>query len=92
MPVYEYEATGEGCAACRNGFEVIRAMSDPPVETCPICKGPVKRKVSAAFVQGKPLDPMASSNLEAKGFARYEKDKQGLYRKTGGLGPDIIKK
>jgi putative FmdB family regulatory protein len=92
MPVYEYEAVDAGCAACRDGFEVLRAMNDPPVEVCPICGGPVRRRLSAAFVLGRPLDPMAPSNLAAKGFSRYEKDKQGLYRKTSGPGPDQIKK
>jgi putative FmdB family regulatory protein len=38
MPIYEYE-----CAKCGHEFEREQRMSDPPVKTCPKCKG---RKVT----------------------------------------------
>jgi putative FmdB family regulatory protein len=38
MPIYEYE-----CDKCGHAFEREQRMSDPPVKTCPKCRG---RKVT----------------------------------------------
>jgi putative FmdB family regulatory protein len=38
MPIYEYE-----CDKCGHAFEREQSMSEPPVKTCPKCKG---RKVT----------------------------------------------
>lgn len=38
MPIYEYE-----CDKCGHAFEREQAMADPPIKTCPKCKG---RKVT----------------------------------------------
>ncbi len=94
MPVYEYQAKDpeKSCAACRDGFELIRSFSDPPVETCLLCHNPVVKKISAANINSRIGDPLSKSNLEAQGFTRYQKDSQGSYRKTAGHGPDLIKK
>jgi putative FmdB family regulatory protein len=45
MPLYEYE-----CAPCLTIYEVPQRMSDPPLETCPKCHGPVARLISAPNV------------------------------------------
>lgn len=42
MPVYEYE-----CAPCLTIYEVRQGMEDPPLETCPRCRGTVTRIISA---------------------------------------------
>lgn len=42
MPLYEYE-----CDACHHRFERIRKFSDPPLETCPACGGPVHKLASS---------------------------------------------
>lgn len=42
MPLYEYL-----CDACGHRFETIRKFSDPPLETCPKCGGPVNKLQSA---------------------------------------------
>jgi putative FmdB family regulatory protein len=43
MPIYEYE-----CDKCGHAFEREQRMSDPPVKTCPKCKG---RKVTKLISQ-----------------------------------------
>jgi len=48
MPIYEYE-----CEKCGNRFEKIQKFSDPPVETCPKCGGPVHKLQSAPSFQFK---------------------------------------
>jgi putative FmdB family regulatory protein len=34
MPTYEYE-----CPKCGHAFEKFQSISDPPVKTCPKCRG-----------------------------------------------------
>lgn len=41
MPAYEYQ-----CESCASHFERRQKMSDPEVERCPECGGPVKRLIS----------------------------------------------
>jgi putative FmdB family regulatory protein len=41
MPTYEYR-----CESCGHEFETFQTISEPPVETCPVCKGKVRRKIS----------------------------------------------
>jgi putative FmdB family regulatory protein len=48
MPLYEYE-----CDACGHRFEVIRKFSDPPLETCEKCNGPVRKLLSSPAIQFK---------------------------------------
>jgi putative FmdB family regulatory protein len=48
MPLYEYE-----CEACGKHFELIRKFSDPPVETCLACGGPVRKLLSSPAIQFK---------------------------------------
>ena len=48
MPLYEYE-----CQACHARFERIQKFSDPPVDTCPTCGGPVTKLPSSPAIQFK---------------------------------------
>ena len=43
MPTYEYE-----CGACHRTFEIRQRISEPPLTTCDVCGGPVRRLLSAA--------------------------------------------
>src|SRR5512144_2564176 len=48
MPLYEYK-----CEVCGATFEVIQRFSDPPIETCRTCGGPVQKVLSAPAIQFK---------------------------------------
>ena len=48
MPLYEYQ-----CDACAHRFEVIQKYSDPHVDICPKCGGPVKKLLSSPAIQFK---------------------------------------
>lgn len=48
MPLYEYE-----CERCGHRFEVIQKFSDPLVEVCPVCGGPVRKLMSSPAIQFK---------------------------------------
>lgn len=90
MPIYEYQASGEKrCEYCAAGFEVLRKISDPPLDKCPECHAPVERKISAPNIggSGPSLD---SSNLEKHGFTQYKRAGKGVYEKTAGKGPKVI--
>ena len=43
MPTYEYE-----CHQCHRVFEVRQRISEPALETCDACGGPVRRLLSPA--------------------------------------------
>ena len=48
MPLYEYE-----CEHCAHRFERIQKFSDPPLEHCPECDGPVRKLLSSPAIQFK---------------------------------------
>ena len=48
MPLYEYECDNNG-----HRFEVIQKFSDPPIQTCPTCGGPVHKVISSPAFQFK---------------------------------------
>jgi putative FmdB family regulatory protein len=48
MPLYEYE-----CDACGQRFERIQKFSDPAVDACPACGGPVRKLISSPAIQFK---------------------------------------
>ena len=48
MPLYEYE-----CERCAHRFERIQKFSDPPVDVCPKCGGPVHKLMSSPAIQFK---------------------------------------
>lgn len=48
MPLYEYE-----CEMCAQRFERIQKFSDPPVDKCPSCGGPVRKLLSSPAIQFK---------------------------------------
>ena len=47
MPLYEYECPKDGL------FERIQKCSDPPLEACPTCGGPIEKLLSAPAIQFK---------------------------------------
>lgn len=91
MPIYEYRPSSEGhCEFCSAGFEVIQKINDPRLSHCPECGAPVARQLSAPTIgtTGPSLD---AANIEKHGFTQYRRAGQGVYEKTAGKGPDVIK-
>jgi putative FmdB family regulatory protein len=81
MPIYEYQAddSGHACSFCRNGFELLRRLSDPPLDRCPECGTEVHKCISAPAVGGSKsgLDDRAKS----AGFHKLKKLGKGEYEK-----------
>ena len=86
MPLYVYRAADpeKACAACRNDFEVLQAMSAKPLHQCPECGCRIAKQITtanSAFPQG----PAALRNL---GFARLEKRSDGNYENVSAQAGD----
>jgi putative FmdB family regulatory protein len=81
MPIYKYEADDptHGCAYCRQGFELLRQLSDPPLTQCPRCSAKVAKRLSAPNVGASKsgLDRRAQNagfhKLQRLGKGEYEK-------------------
>ena len=82
MPIYEYEprdAENKSCPFCRNGFERIRKLSDPPVTKCPICKATVIKIISAPNVGASVSN--FDDRAKSAGFSKLKKVSSGEYEK-----------
>lgn len=91
MPIYEYQPTKEtNCSYCVAGFDCLQKLSDAALKCCPQCHETVRRVVSAPNL-GKADATLDRGNLEKHGFTRYEKAEKGIYEKTAGVGPKILK-
>lgn len=82
MPLYEYE-----CTKCGHRFEKIRKFSDPPVETCPECGGPVRKLMSSPAIQFKGsgwyVTDYAKKDTVASGTSKETKDSKPAAETTG---------
>jgi putative FmdB family regulatory protein len=92
MPFYEYtSAEQSGCDHCRRRFTVLQRLADEPLAECPECGGPVRRVISPPHVVAGKGHMLTESSIEKAGFTQYRKIGKGVYEKTAGKGPGIIK-
>ncbi len=92
MPIYEYRcSTADGCDMCRTGFERLQKLSDPDVEHCPQCGAAVERVISAPSLAIGGAHLLKEKKIGDAGFTQYRKIGKGVYEKTAGKGPNIIK-
>lgn len=91
MPIYEYAASTERtCATCRNGFDRLQRLADPPLSACPECGASVHRVLSAPQVVAGQAHVLRESHVAKHGFTQYRRVGKGKYEKTAGKGPDTI--
>lgn len=83
MPLYEYIAKEpeSGCRICSKGFEIRRPVTRPPMETCPLCRTPVKKLISRNISTPKISGPMSVVDAKKAGFTVLEKRDEGVYEK-----------
>ena len=82
MPIYEFQADDEAksCEYCKNGFEQLMRMSDPPLTLCPRCGNPVSKKISTPSVGSSKSG--FDARAKAAGFHKLKKLGKGEYEKT----------
>jgi putative FmdB family regulatory protein len=72
MPLYEYE-----CEKCGHRFERIQKFSDPLIDTCPTCGGPVRKLLSSPAIQFKGSGWYITDYPKKGGGADSAKSSQG---------------
>ncbi len=91
MPIYEYEHDESVENPCCERFEYIQPISADSLSECPHCGQPVHRVFSGFAVNKSTKDILSKKNIEEKGFTQYKRAGKGVYEKTAGHGPQIIK-
>ena len=93
MPIHEYRSTDSaaGCDTCRAGFDRLQRLNDPPLEQCPDCGAAIRQVISAPSLAIGGAHLLKEKKVADAGFTRYEKIGKGVYEKTAGKGPNIIK-
>lgn len=85
MPIYEYEAVdpGAACARCRDGFEVRQPMAESPLDACPSCGRPVRKRISACGIATGPSERsvLSDKNVKDHGFMKLVNEGEGRFRK-----------
>ncbi len=81
MPIREYQAKdpNQGCGLCRQPFEQIEGLNQPPGAGCPRCGVPLVRLISAPAIGASRsgFDARAKSS----GFHKLKKLGHGEYEK-----------
>jgi putative FmdB family regulatory protein len=80
VPIYEYELTEGGCAACGGKFTLRRPLSAKPLTNCPACKKPV-RKVLSTFNSPIKLKPLSVTDAKKAGFTVLKRVNKGEYER-----------
>ena len=94
MPSYVYEVIAEDGSGGER-FEVVQAISEPPLTEHPETRAPVRRVPQAPNLPLKhgdaaTRDALSDGNLDRLGFTKYERAGGGRYEKRAGRGPDSI--
>ena len=65
-------------------------IADAKLTHCPSCSQPCERLISAARVTGK--YSTSDSRVKELGMTKYKKAGDGVYEKTTGSGPKVIRR
>jgi hypothetical protein len=94
MPTYVYEIVREDGEPGER-FEVVQAMSEPPLTHHPETGQPVQRVFLPPWIAGKYAPSRTEralrddKKLERMGFTKYVKGNDGSYEKALGRGPEL---
>lgn len=81
MPIYEYRAVAStsSCYHCRDGFEVLQAISDEALTACPACGKAIQRIISAPAIGAS--ESQFDDRAKSAGFSKLRKIGKGEYEK-----------
>ncbi len=95
MPIYTYQIIHDDGSEGET-FEVVRAMSEAPLERHPETGERVRRVYQPVHIAGSGHERhvkagLSDKNLEAKGFTKYVRSGKGHYeRHAGTAGPETL--
>jgi len=95
VPLYTYEIVNDDGSPGET-FEVLRKMSDPPLERHPETGQKVRRVFQPLYIAGDSSGlhdktRLSDKNLERLGFTAYRKNGKGNYERTAGKeGPSQL--
>jgi putative FmdB family regulatory protein len=89
MPLYDYAPASGQCDKCNGRFEVMQRIAEPKLTHCPTCRQPCERLISAVTITGK--YSTSDSRVKELGMTKYKKAGDGVYEKTTGSGPQVIR-
>ncbi len=86
MPIYEYlsespEDPERSCRVCAKGFEIQRPIEREALEKCPLCRHPVRKRVSRVNTKVATKE-YTDSEAKAAGFHVLRKNCDGGYNKV----------
>lgn len=90
MPLYDYAPASGQCDKCHGRFEVMQRIADAKLTHCPTCKQPCERVISSVAVHGK--YSTSDSRVKELGMTKYKKAGDGVYEKTAGSGPQVLRR
>ena len=91
MPIYVYQpCEPSNCDFCEHGFEYLQKLDEDALSACPECGALVSRVLTAANIT-RSSPSLDNENVSKHGFTRYQKLEKGVYEKTTGSGPDLIR-
>ena len=91
MPIYHYVPAQSGCPACRDGVDRLQKLGDDDPVHCIECGALLSRQLCAPAVVSGQAHRLSEKHAAKNGFTRYQRAGKGVYEKTAGPGPDIIK-
>ena len=90
MPLYDYAPISGRCDRCHGRFEVFQKIAARKLTRCPTCNKPCERLISPVKVTGK--YSTSDSRVKELGMTKYKKAGDGVYEKTTGSGPSVIRR
>ena len=85
MPTYRYRSKDESidCDTCTEGFEVMQAISEAPLASCPSCDVPIRRVIGRIQAltnrRWNTKKMLSDGNLKRLGFKKMVKQSNGKY-------------
>ncbi len=87
MPTYEY-----ACTRCGQHVEVFQRLSEPPLSTCGVCGGPLRKvfhpagivfKGSGFYATDNRVKPKTETSSEPKGDSKTSLEPKGESKPSG---------
>lgn len=91
MPIYEYRCDHAGCAARDQRYDKLQRLDDEANASCPVCGHAGTRVLSAPTIASGGAHRLKEKHFSERGFTQYKRLEKGVYEKTAGKGPKIIR-